>query len=117
MGFAPANLLYQCSFTDVLDEESGLGYQRRFSDRHSLDFRKYIQAPNSTTIPLTFNLRPDKAEQWNIKEQQYTAVLQIETGAKVFSQVDCQHRLGRPGCTSPFHDLHWIVRKAGDVNF
>ena len=43
IGYAPANLLYQFSFADVLNEDTGQGYQRRFNDRHSLDFRQYIQ--------------------------------------------------------------------------
>ena len=43
LGFAPANLLHSLSFADVLDEDTGRGYQRRFNPAHSLDFRKYIQ--------------------------------------------------------------------------
>ncbi len=31
VGFAPANILYSYSFSDVLDEDSGRGYQRRFN--------------------------------------------------------------------------------------
>src|SRR5438477_466418 len=57
LGFAPANLLYSLSFADVLDEDTGRGYQRRFNPAHSLDFRKYIQQDKSSTIPLTFNAR------------------------------------------------------------
>jgi hypothetical protein len=58
LGFAPAKLLLAFSFPDVLDEDTGRGYQRRFNPQHSLDFRKYIQLEGSSTIPLTFNLRP-----------------------------------------------------------
>lgn len=43
LGFAPANILHSLSFADVLDEDTGRGYQRRFNATHSLDFRKYIQ--------------------------------------------------------------------------
>ena len=58
IGITSANILHSLSFADVLNEETGNGYQRRFNPRHSLDFRRYIQTPNSTTIPLTLNLRP-----------------------------------------------------------
>jgi hypothetical protein len=58
VGFAPANVLHALSFADILDEHTGRGYQRRFNARHSLDFRRYVQQDQSTTIPLTFNLRP-----------------------------------------------------------
>ena len=94
MGFAPANTLYTHSFADVLDEESGHGYQRRFNDRHSLDFRKYIQNNTSTTIPLTFNLRPELSQHWDVQPKGKQAILSITPGEKVLSQVDCQHRLG-----------------------
>ncbi len=53
LGFAPAGLLKTLSWADVLDEEAGRGYQRRFNSAHSLDFRRYIQSPGSSTIPLT----------------------------------------------------------------
>lgn len=94
LGFAPANLLYSLSFADVLDEDTRRGYQRRFNPQHSLDFRKYIQREGSSTIPLTFNLRPSTA--WKIREvSPPSAVLEINSKAgKVLAQVDCQHRLG-----------------------
>ena len=57
LSFAPANILYSLSFADVLDEDTGCGYQRRFNPAHSLDFRKYIQREKSSTIPLTLNAR------------------------------------------------------------
>ena len=59
LGFAPANLLHSLSFADILDEDTGRGYQRRVNPQHSLDFRKYIQQADTSTIPLTFNLRPE----------------------------------------------------------
>jgi DGQHR domain-containing protein len=96
LGFAPANLLYNLSFADVLDEDTGRGYQRRFNPKHSLDFRKYIQQENSSTIPLTFNLRPRTDGAWRIQETvNGHAFLEIDDAAgKVLTQVDCQHRLG-----------------------
>ena len=56
-------------FADVLDEASGRGYQRRLNSRHSLDFRRYVQEPGSTTIPLTFNLRGNDGDDWRIVEK------------------------------------------------
>jgi DNA sulfur modification protein DndB len=96
LGFAPANLLYSLSFADVLDEDTGRGYQRRFNPKHSLDFRRYIQEQNSSTIPLTFNLRPRDDKGWKVeKTTDSLAVLEIyEKAGKVLTQVDCQHRLG-----------------------
>src|SRR5713101_4818893 len=96
LGFAAANVLHSVSFADVLDEDTGRGYQRRFNAQHSLDFRKYIQKPNSSTIPLTFNLRPRSDGAWKIQETAGGhAVLEIDDLAgKVLTQVDCQHRLG-----------------------
>lgn len=96
MAFAPAALLHSISFADVLNEDTGQGYQRSFSSKHSQDFRKFIQREGSTTIPLTFNLRDDRAENWNIVETAgIQATLIISTrNIKVLSQVDCQHRLG-----------------------
>ena len=96
LGFAAANLLYNLSFADVLDEDTRRGYQRRFNPKHSLDFRMYIQQENSSTIPLTFNLRPRSDDAWKILESSgSTAVLEIqEEAGKVLTQVDCQHRLG-----------------------
>lgn len=99
MGFAPAKVLYAFSFADVLDEDSGRGYQRRFNAQHSLDFRRYIQHPGSATIPLTFNLRPRTDGAWQIVEGAgRTAMLQLAMGrGKLLAQVDCQHRLGHLG--------------------
>jgi len=96
LGFAPASLLHTLSFADVLDEDTGRGYQRRINPLHSLDFRKYIQQERSSTIPLTFNLRPRTDGGWSlIKTSSHRALLTIAPAAgKVFTQVDCQHRLG-----------------------
>jgi DGQHR domain-containing protein len=96
IGFAPARLLHHLSFADVLDEDTGRGYQRRFNPQHSLDFRKYIQHAGSSTIPLTFNLRPRSDDAWKMEERKDgRAVLRVRSDAgKVLAQVDCQHRLG-----------------------
>jgi DGQHR domain-containing protein len=95
LGFAPASLLHHLSFADVLNEDSGRGYQRRINPQHSLDFRRYIQQPGSSTIPLTFNLRPAPSVAWHIRTgPDYYATLEIPSDQKVLAQVDCQHRLG-----------------------
>ena len=96
LGFAPARILHSLSFADVLNEDTGRGYQRRFNAQHSLDFRRYIQQEASATIPLTFNLRPRTDGAWQIVEGKNRLVkLQLETSAgKLLAQVDCQHRLG-----------------------
>jgi DNA sulfur modification protein DndB len=96
IGFAPAADLHRLSFADVLNEDEGRGYQRPFNPQHSLDFRKYIQRPNSTTIPLTFNVRSRNRRAWRlIEHRRGPATLRIRNGsAKVLAQVDCQHRLG-----------------------
>lgn len=96
LAFAPAPLLHRLSFADVLDEDTGRGYQRRLNRQHSLDFRKYIQQELSSTIPLTFNLRPNSDAAWSINEGSgslATLIVRSDAG-KIFSQVDCQHRLG-----------------------
>lgn len=96
LGFESASLLNTISYADVLNEDTGRGYQRRFNSQHSLDFRKYIQLERSATIPLTFNVRPRKDKTWRLIESTGgAAVLEIaEDAGKVLSQVDCQHRLG-----------------------
>jgi len=96
IGFAASKLLHSISFVETLDEETGEGYQRRFSRKHSLDFRRYIQKENSSTIPLTFNLRPSISNEWKLLEHDTgLAVLEISSDTQqVLSQVDCQHRLG-----------------------
>lgn len=95
LGFAPASLLNRLSFTDVLDEDTGRGYQRKFNSQHSLDFRKYIQLTGSSTIPLTFNLRPERRESWRVEESKGQATIVLaRTSGKILAQVDCQHRLG-----------------------
>lgn len=99
LGFAPALILHSLSFADVLNEDTGRGYQRRFNAQHSLDFRRYIQQDASSTIPLTFNLRPRSDGSWRIVEGDNRLVhLEMATDAgKLLAQVDCQHRLGYLG--------------------
>lgn len=96
LGFAAADLLRSLSFADVLDEDTRRGYQRRFNTHHSLDFRRYIQKSGSSTIPLSFNLRPEHGGVWRVVELgDRRARLEIAKGAQpVLAQVDCQHRLG-----------------------
>jgi DNA sulfur modification protein DndB len=100
LGFAPARLLHALSFADVLDEDTGRGYQRRPNPQHSLDFRRYIQRRGSSTIPLTFNARPRADGAWRVTTSPRGARLEIRAEAgRVLTQVDCQHRLGH------LHDL------------
>lgn len=96
MAFAQGDVLHSISFADVLNEDTEAGYQRRFSKQHSLDFRRYIQSPDATTIPLTFNLRPKKNLGWNIKKNKDgTATLKLDLDQdNILAQVDCQHRMG-----------------------
>ena len=96
LGFAPADLLNRLSFPDILDEDTGRGYQRPFNERHSQDFRRYIKEPDSSTIPLTLNLRPHAERNWRILQLEEGRIrLEIAAGAgKIMAQVDCQHRLG-----------------------
>lgn len=98
LGIAPANLLGQLSFSDVLDEDSGEGYQRPYNRTHSLDFRSYILRPGSSTPPLIFNLRDEFQDQWRLERGNGTfARLVLSVDAKCLVQVDCQHRLGELG--------------------
>lgn len=61
-----------------------------------MDFRRYIRGESSSTIPLTFNLRPNANNGWRVIEGAgRNVVLEIERGPDRFmAQVDCQHRLG-----------------------
>ncbi len=99
LGFAPAKLLYKLSFPDILDEDSGHGYQRPFNESHSQDFRRYIKQPKSSTIPLTLNLRRSAARSWRIVEgEEGVCRLEVDVEAgNIMAQVDCQHRLGHLG--------------------
>jgi DNA sulfur modification protein DndB len=95
LGFASAKVLKQHSFADILNEDSGEGYQRPFSRQHSLDFKRYIINSNSSTPPLTFNLRKDHKTLWSIKSgRNRSAILNIHRDSRCLAQVDCQHRLG-----------------------
>lgn len=97
-GFAPGALLSKASFPDLLDEHTGSGYQRRFHREHSLEFKRYIQRPGASTIPLTFNLRPEHSDLWSLQPvhgHASFAVLRLKSETvPVMAQVDCQHRLG-----------------------
>lgn len=100
IGFAPADMLHRVSFADVLNEESGIGYQRRLNAQHSLDFRRYVQEGDASTIPLTFNARFEKSKSWSVRGTGNDAVLEVDISKeRVLAQVDCQHRLGH------LHDL------------
>src|ERR1700691_4248032 len=72
LGFAPASLLHALSFADVLDEDTKRGYQRRLNPAHSVDFRRYIHLPHSSTIPLTFNLRRREDSAWQLHRDSST---------------------------------------------
>ncbi|MDA1370236.1 MAG: DGQHR domain-containing protein [Proteobacteria bacterium] len=95
IGFASSSLLSAISIADVLDESTGKGYQRPINNKHSLDFRKFIQQPGAATIPLTFNLRPRKDDAWTITSSKSGDKLAVNLDVKnIMYQVDCQHRLG-----------------------
>lgn len=96
VGFAPASVLCRISYADVLDEQTGVGYQRRIAREHSLAFKRYIQTEGATTIPLTFNLRQASPSAWKLVEApDGSATLTIDSsGGRVLTQVDGQHRLG-----------------------
>ena len=95
LGFAPASVLYAASFADILNEDTGKGYQRPRSRRHSLDFKQFITRPGSSTIPLTFNLRKETKRFWDISSTQAgVSTLTIQKEKRCLAQVDCQHRLG-----------------------
>ena len=90
LGFAPAGLLHKLSFADVLDEDTGRGYQRRFNSRHSLDFKRYIQHSGSATIPLTLNLRPSSDNIWRLRPgtDQRVQLEITRLDRAIFAQVD-----------------------------
>ncbi len=101
MAFETASILCKLSFADMFDENTGSGYQRRFNRDHSLSFKKYIQSPDATTIPLTFNLRPEFVHVWRVERMSSKskfAKLYIKSNSQaIMAQVDCQHRLGYLG--------------------
>lgn len=97
MGCAQAKKLHAHSFADVLNEDTGLGYQRVRNIPHSKNFRSYIHQERTSTIALTFNLRGEPGAQWSIEDATCGApfcVLKIKHGQRPLAQVDCQHRLG-----------------------
>jgi DNA sulfur modification protein DndB len=98
IGAASARDLFRASFADVLNEETGDGYQRPFDPRHSREFRSYIERPGAATIPLTFNLRGEAGDAWTLADDGTASALTVRLPSETFSpamaQVDCQHRLG-----------------------
>ena len=95
LGFAPAHVLHSASFADTLDEDTGEGYQRPCSLTHSRNFRQYILQPGTSTIPLTFNLREELSDNWQIVRQKNgRATLCLTRSSRCLARVDCQHRLG-----------------------
>ncbi|MBT0664500.1 DGQHR domain-containing protein [Geobacter pelophilus] len=98
LGFATASFLCKNSFSDILNEDTGEGYQRPYNRNHSLDFRNYILRHASSTPPLIFNLRNELCRSWSIqKGSGNSAFLTLEDGVRCLAQVDCQHRLGELG--------------------
>jgi DGQHR domain-containing protein len=61
-----------------------------------MDFRRYIQQENSSTIPLTFNVRQSENDAWRMERDELGAARLVinKSAGKVLTQVDCQHRLG-----------------------
>ena len=95
LGFASARVLCACSFAEILDEDTGIGYQRPPNRQHSRDFRQYITSRNTSTIPLTFNLRRDRKSAWRLtRKGAELATLELDPNVPCLAQVDCQHRLG-----------------------
>jgi hypothetical protein len=104
IGFAPASLLSKASFADILQEETGHGYQRPYNKRHSSDFKKYISLPGASTPPLIFNLRNELSSGWQIVTKQNGSaflhldseimILPINNGHRVKLQVWPQTLLG-----------------------
>ena len=95
MGFESAVTLIALSFPDILNEDTGEGYQRPYNKAHSIDFKNYITRRGSSTPPLTFNLRKEYSDSWSIERGEgNAATLIIRDNVKCLTQVDCQHRLG-----------------------
>lgn len=95
LGFGDASTLYDLSFADILNDDTGQGYQRPYNKKHSLDFKEYISQDGTSTIPLTFNLRKNMSDSWRIeKPANGQVVLLLDRKTKSLAQVDCQHRLG-----------------------
>lgn len=94
LGIASAKDLFKFSFADVLNDDTGKGYQRPYNKKHSTDFKKYILSPNTSTVPLIFNLRKELGHLWTISKKDGLAQLEITNQEPVLARVDCQHRLG-----------------------
>ena len=110
LGTAPANILNRLSFADILNEDTGEGYQRLYNRKHSLDFKKYITSINTSTVPLVFNLRQEFQKHWSIKKQSdNSAILEIAKDVKCFARIDCQHRIGElSDCSIPLAFMTYI---------
>jgi DGQHR domain-containing protein len=101
LGSAPARDLFAVSFADIFDEVAQSGYQRPCDRRHAEEFRKYIEQPGATTIPLTFNLRGSPGADWRLQPpapapgDSAKIIIRVpEPGEqRVLARVDCQHRL------------------------
>ena len=90
LGFAPARTLFTCSFADILNEDTGQGYQRPKNLSHSRNFKHYISQPNTSTIPLTFNLRPNLSKYWHLdKTEKDVAKLTLNPKIPCLAQLDC----------------------------
>lgn len=93
LGIADASALCRFSFPDILNEDTGEGYQRPYNKKHSQDFKTYISKPGSSTPPLTFNLRQDLSSYWRLDVGQ-GSIAALTLSGQCLAQVDCQHRLG-----------------------
>jgi len=95
LGIAPANILFSESKAEILNEETGIGYQRPHNRAHSLDFMRYIKQDGASTIPLVFNLRKSQKNSWNIRTIEGNSVcLEFVKGSRSLVLVDGQHRIG-----------------------
>jgi DNA sulfur modification protein DndB len=94
LGFAKASLLYAASFADTMNDDTGEGYQRPVNRSHSRSFRNYITNQNTSTIPLTFNLRPNLKKYWTLtRKNDSLAILYLNENVPSLARVDCQHRI------------------------
>lgn len=82
LAFGPASLLPALSFADTLDEDRGQGYQRRFNAKHSLDFRKYVQAPQSLMSRASLRTMQEAVKRF-LAETKILRLRLPETAAKV----------------------------------
>jgi len=93
------------SFADILDEAAQTGYQRPCDRRHAQEFSQYIEQPDATTIPLTFNARGRPGQNWRLDPEEaspgtpgiFSVRLEPGAGKPSLARVDCQHRLEMMG--------------------